>query len=154
MLVLGERAADETDAREQLLDAIASGRALDRFRAWVEAQGGDPRVADDFSLLPLASCRRDVTATTTGYVAAFDAEGVGRSAMLLGAGRASVDATIDLGAGLVLGVRVGEAVAPGTILCTMHAASAELLDAGEERFHRSIHFSDTPVIAPPLFHEL
>ena len=154
MLVLGERATDEADARAQLLDAISSGRALQRFREWVEAQGGDPRVADDASLLPLAACKREVRANVSGYVSGFDAEGVGRSAMLLGAGRASVDATIDLGAGLLLGVRVGDAVEPGTVLCTMYAATSELLDAGEERFHRSIRFADKPVSAPPLFHEL
>ena len=154
MLVLGEVAADEAAARVLLQDAISSGRALERFRMWVEAQGGDPRVADDISLLSLAPCKREISANATGFVAGFDAEGVGRSAMLLGAGRASVDAKIDLGAGLLLGVRVGDPVAPGTILCTMYAASEKLLDAGEERFRHSVRFTQDPVSAPPLFHEL
>lgn len=154
MLVLGQRAADEAAARAVLLDAIGSGAALERFRLWVQSQGGDPAIADDTSLLALSSCVREIRAETSGFVARFDAEDVGRAAMLLGAGRAAVDDVIDPGAGLLLGVRVGDVVEPGTVLCTMYAASEELLDIGEERFRRAIHFAETPVVAPPLFHEL
>jgi len=154
MLVLGERAADEAQARTMLLETIASGAALDRFRMWVSAQGGDPAIADDTSLLALSTCRREIRATSTGFVARFDAEGVGRAAMLLGAGRAAVDDVIDPGAGIQLAVRVGDPIEPGTVLCTMYAANEQLLDAGEERFLRAIHFADSRVAAPPLFHEL
>ena len=154
MLVLGERAADETEARGLLQDAIASGAALMRFREWVAAQGGDPAIADDTSLLALSACIREIRAADAGFVAGFDAEGVGRAAMLLGAGRAAVDDVIDPGAGLLLGVRVGDAVEPGALLCTLYAASDALLDVGEERFRKAIHFAQSPVAPPPLFHEL
>ena len=154
MLVLGERASDEQSARGQLAEAIASGAALAKFREWVAAQGGDARIADDTSLLPRATHSRVVRASSDGYVAHFDAEGVGRAAMQLGAGRADVDDTIDPGAGLVLAVRVGDALAAGDALCTMYAGSEELLDAGEERFHRALHISDERVEPPPLLHEL
>ncbi len=90
MLVLGERAANETQARGLLAEAIASGSALERFREWVAAQGGDPRVADDPSLLPRSGAVRAIRASEAGYVARFDTEGVGRSAMVLGAGREHV----------------------------------------------------------------
>ncbi|MDP1793637.1 MAG: thymidine phosphorylase [Acidimicrobiales bacterium] len=154
MLILGERAADETEARALLSAAIVSGRALERFREWVAAQEGDPRVADDLTLLPRSAVAREVRATTAGYVARFDAEGVGRSAMVLGAGREHVGDAIDPGAGLVLSVRIGDRVTEGDLLCTMYAASEPLLDAGEERFRRSVHFAADRVEAPPLFHEL
>jgi pyrimidine-nucleoside phosphorylase len=154
MLGLGGKAADEAEALRLLGGAIASGAALQRFREWVSAQGGDPRVADDLSLLPTSAQAREIRAMASGWVAHFDAEGVGRAAMLLGAGRARVGDTIDPGAGLVLAVRVGSRVEPGTLLCTMHAATDELLDAGEERFRRAVHLGDSAVKPPPLFHEL
>jgi pyrimidine-nucleoside phosphorylase len=154
MLVLGERAADENQARTLLAEAISSGRALQRFREWVAAQGGDPRVADDLSLLPRANATREVRAVEGGYVSRFDAEGVGRAAMVLGAGREHVGDAIDPGAGLVLAVRIGDRVERGDLLCTMYAATDSLLDAGEERFRRSVHFAAGPLVAPPLFHEL
>jgi pyrimidine-nucleoside phosphorylase len=154
MLMLGERAADETEARLLLAEAVSSGRALERFREWVAAQGGDPRVADDLSLLPRARVSREIRALQSGYLARFDAEGVGRAGMVVGAGREHVGDAIDPGAGLVLAARVGDQVAGGDVLCTMYAAEESLLDAGEERFRRSVHFALDPVVAPPLLHEL
>jgi pyrimidine-nucleoside phosphorylase len=154
MLMLGERAADETEARLLLAEAVSSGRALERFREWVAAQGGDPRVADDLSLLPRARVSREIRALQSGYLARFDAEGVGRAGMVVGAGREHVGDAIDPGAGLVLAARVGDQVARGDVLCTMYAAEESLLDAGEERFRRSVHFALDPVAAPPLLHEL
>jgi pyrimidine-nucleoside phosphorylase len=154
MLMLGERAADETEARLLLAEAVSSGRALERFREWVAEQGGDPRVADDLSLLPRARVSREIRALQSGYLARFDAEGVGRAGMVVGAGREHVGDAIDPGAGLVLAARVGDQVARGDVLCTMYAAEESLLDAGEERFRRSVHFALDPVAAPPLLHEL
>lgn len=154
MLVLGEKAANEVEARAMLREAIDSGRALECFRQWVAAQGGDPRVADDPSLMPLSPMVREVRAEAPGYVARFDAEGVGRSAMVLGAGREHVDDVIDFGAGLQLACRVGDLIEAGDLLCTMYAASESLLDLGEERFRHSVFFAQEPVVAPPLFHEL
>jgi len=154
MLVLGKVAADETAARAMLEDAIASGAALAKFAEWIAAQGGDSRIAEDTTLLPRSARTRVVCAHEPGYVAAFDAEGVGRAAMLAGAGRATLDDVIDMGAGLLLAVRVGDRVDSGAELCTIWAARDDLLDAAEERFRASVRFSPTPVTPPPLFHEL
>jgi len=154
MLVLGGRAADETEALRMLGEAIATGAALQRFRDWVSAQGGDPSIADDLSLLPSSPCAREVRSAAAGWVARFDAEAVGRAAVLLGAGRAHVGDSIDPGAGLVLAVRIGRRVEAGDLLCTMYAASEELLDAGEERFRHALHLGGSAVTAPSLFHQL
>ena len=154
MLVLAGRVRDEVEGLRLLGEAIAGGSAVQRFRDWVAAQGGDPGVADDLSLLPQSTCSREVLATQGGWVSRFDAEGVGRAAMLLGAGRVHVDDAIDPGAGILLAVRVGSRVEAGTLLCTMHAASEQLLDAGEERFRHALHVGQQPVTPPPLFHEL
>jgi pyrimidine-nucleoside phosphorylase len=154
MLLLAGAADDKAEALRLLGEAIARGTALQRFRDWVAAQGGDPRIADDVSLLPRSACLREVRSADEGWIARFDAEGVGRAAMLLGAGRAHVDDAIDPGAGLLLAVRVGDRVESGSLLCTMHAADEQLLDAGEERFRRALHVGAEPVTPPPLFHEL
>jgi len=154
MLVMGGIAPDETTGRRRCAAALEDGSALNAFRRWVGAQGGDERVADDVSLLPLSPCMREVRSLGSGFVAGFDTEGVGRAAMLLGAGRATKDDVIDPGAGLQLAVRVGDEVSAGTLLCTMYAAGDGLLDAGEARFRASVRLSAAPVTPPPLFHEL
>jgi pyrimidine-nucleoside phosphorylase len=154
MLVLGRKAPDEVAARALLEKAVSSGAALEKLRQWISAQGGDARVVDDTSRLALASCSRVVHSAVQGYVSGFDAEGVGRAAMLTGAGRATKDDVIDPGAGLKLAVRVGDRVEAGGVLGVLYAGSEELLDAAEERFRASVRLGDTPVEPPPLFHEL
>lgn len=151
MLVLGEVAPDADAAREMLERSIASGAALAKMRAWIAAQGGDTAIVDDTSLLPVSSCSRELRATSPGWVGGFDAEGIGRAAMLTGAGRQRTDDVIDPGAGIRLAVRVGDRVEPGGLLATAYAAREELLDAASERFMASIRLGDSPVGTPPLF---
>ncbi|MRS11485.1 MAG: thymidine phosphorylase [Actinobacteria bacterium] len=153
MLVLGRVAGDEREARDLLMSAIASGRALDTFRAWVASQGGDPAVADDVSLLPAAAHTRVVRAPRTGWVSGFDAEGVGRAAMELGAGRARKEDPIDPGAGLELGVKTGDRVDEGSPLATLFTNDPSRLDEAERRLLDAIHVGDEEIEPPPLFLE-
>lgn len=154
MLLAGRVVGTQEEGRAMAHEALVSGAALDKFEEWVEAQGGDARVARDPSLLTLSGHIREVRAQKSGYVAGYDAEGVGRAAMLLGAGRATKDDIIDLGAGIQLSVRVGDEAAEGSLLCTMYASEPDLFDAAEERFVSSIEFSEVPAEPPPLFHEI
>lgn len=153
MLVLGGVADDAAAARDRLLDAITSGQALATMRAWIEAQGGDGRVVDDLTLLPTAPLVREVRAQAAGFVAGFDAEGIGRAAMELGAGRETKDDVIDPGAGLVLAVKAGDRVAAGDVLVTLHASDAARFEEAERRVLAAMRFSAEPVSPPPLFHE-
>lgn len=142
MLVLGGLACDEDEGRIHIAEAIADGRAAACLRNWIEAQGGDVRVVDDPSRLPVANHTRELNARVSGTLAGFDAEGVGRAAMLLGAGRATADDIIDHGAGIVLHAKRGDAVRAGESVATLYAASRKLLDAGEERLAAAIRYAD------------
>ncbi|MBW6467776.1 MAG: thymidine phosphorylase [Coriobacteriia bacterium] len=155
MLVLGGVATDYAHARRQAEEVLASGAAIGMFERWVEAQGGDPRVASDLSRLPRSARTREVRhVNDDGFVTGMDAEGIGRAAMMLGAGRATTDDVIDPGAGLQLHVRVGTAVASDDTLATLHAASEAQLDAAEARLRASIRTGADRVEPPPLFHEV
>jgi pyrimidine-nucleoside phosphorylase len=154
MLVLGERAKNEEGARERLWAAIGDGSALDTFRRWVAAQGGDPRVADDPDVLPLAACTRTVLADDEGWIASFDAEGVGRAAMVMGAGRRHADEAIDHAAGIVVHAKVADRVERGAPLATLHASSEDALEAGEARFRDAVRLSADPVPSRPLWRDL
>jgi pyrimidine-nucleoside phosphorylase len=150
MLVLAEVARDLDDGRARLVEAVESGAALQKMREWISAQGGDARVVDDRSLLPQAVFTREVPALEAGWLAHYDAEGVGRAAMALGAGRARIEDTVDPAAGLVLHAKVGDRVETGASLGTLHASSEALLDAGEERFRNAVSVSATAVDARDL----
>ena len=143
-------ARDLDDGRARLVACVQNGAALEKLRVWVAAQGGDPRVADDLSLLPTAAFTRVVTAHEHGWVAHYDAAAVGHAAMATGAGRARIDDVIDPAAGLVLSAKVGDRVSDGDPLAVLHAASEGLLDAGEERLRNAMVMSEHPVSARDL----
>ena len=141
MLHLAGVARDLDDARARLVTAAESGAASAKLREWVTAQGGDPSVVSDPSALPRSRRTREVRCAEAGWVASFDAEGVGRAAMAMGAGRAKVDDVVDPAAGLVLAAKVGDRVEAGGLLVTLHAGTEDLLDAGEQRFRESVRVS-------------
>ncbi|HET6498464.1 MAG TPA: thymidine phosphorylase [Coriobacteriia bacterium] len=154
MLVLGGVVDDESRALRVTRASLSSGAALEKFERWIEAQGGDARVARDVSRLPRATLTREVLAERDGFLGRIDAEETGRVAMLLGAGRASKDDIIDPGAGLVLDVRVGHPVRAGDRLATLHSERAGAFDEAERRLKAAFTYSVEPVSPPPLFHEV
>lgn len=126
MVVLAKRAATVEEAREKLSESIKSGNALETFKSFVRAQGGDARVAEDFSLLPHASETVDVKAEKDGFVFAIDAEKVGLAAMRLGAGRETKDASIDLSVGIVLHKKIADRIERGDVIATIHTNSKDV----------------------------
>lgn len=120
MLVLGGVAPSLEAARTRARAALAGGTGLRKFQEVIEEQGGDPRVCDEPWLLPRARETVDLTAEEDGRVARIGCRAVGHAAMLLGAGRETVDSRIDPAVGLVLRKKVGELVMPGEPLITVH----------------------------------
>ena len=104
-----------------LLDEkIRSGEGLKKLSEMIAAQGGNPQVAYDTSLLPKARTLIDVTADGPGYVTAMNTSDIGNAAKLLGAGREHKTDVLDLSVGIVMKVRVGDPVKMGDVLCTLH----------------------------------
>ncbi|MFN4258493.1 MAG: thymidine phosphorylase [Gemmataceae bacterium] len=120
MLILAGVSADEAETRIET--SLSSGQALDKFRQMIQYQGGDPRVLDDYSLLPRAPRQFVFKAPHSGYLREMDAELIGRATMLLGAGRQRVEDPIDHGVGAVLLAKRGAAVRQGDGLIELHYA--------------------------------
>ncbi|MET7869448.1 thymidine phosphorylase [Streptomyces cyaneofuscatus] len=141
MLQLGRPELDVAAATVQVKEAIASGRALAKFREWAEEQGGDVSQIDDPSTLPSAPHAATVRATHDGWVAGIDARTIGSAAARLGAGRFSYEQQIDHGAGLVLGRQVGERVQAGDVLAELYG-SAENLESIVVTVASAFHVED------------
>lgn len=151
MLVLGGAATDSDEGVRLARAAVASGAALDKMREWFAAQGGDAAVVDDTSRLPHAPLLRAVRCPVGGYVEGFNAEGVGRAALALGAGRHAKDDEVDAGAGIVLHVRRGDDVSAGDTLAVLHASEESRLDEAEAGLIASVRTGperpeDAPVV--------
>jgi pyrimidine-nucleoside phosphorylase len=120
------------------MQVTQDGRALEKMKEWIAAQGGDARVVDDPSLLPAAAVTAAVKSESQGVVSAFDCEALGEIARALGAGRFRAEDEIDLGVGIELHVELGRRIAKGDLLFTIHARSAEDADVATRSVRTAI----------------
>ena len=134
MLVLAKVAKDFDEGLSMIRDAINSGKALEKLRVFIENQGGNKNVVDDYTLLPQASKIVPIKANKSGYISKIEAEEVGIAAMILGAGRETKEDVLDLSAGIVLEKKVGDYVNEGDILAYMHLNKEEKFEQAKERF--------------------
>ena len=129
--MLAEAGMDDASAR--LDHAIRSGSALARLEKMIEAQGGDPSVVEDPGKLPRADHSLELRADREGYVVSIQAMEIGLAAMVLGAGRRTVDDDIDHSAGITLSSKVGDAVSHGDVLATLRFNDARNVETVSAR---------------------
>lgn len=147
MLYLGKVVVDMEEGQILVRKLISSGIALEKFRQMIEAQGGDPNVIDDFSLLPQAKLKTEVLAQTQGYITAIDTLGVGHAAMHLGAGRRRIDSEIDYSVGLQINAKIGDYVEKGESLCTIYYNDENFLAMTQKRLEKAYQIGKEK---PPL----
>lgn len=151
MLVAAEKVATVEEGKALLADKIASGAALEKFREFIESQGGDASFVDDTSLLPQAAYQIPVPATADGVISDWVANEVGEAAMWLGAGRATKEEEIDPAVGLMLHAKVGDAVNKGDNIVTIYS-NREDVDDVIAKIQAAVTISDSAQ-AQPLIYE-
>jgi len=119
---------------------------------WIVAQGGDRSMIENPARLPHAAIVREIKSDRAGYIRSIDALEVGWTSVDLGAGRAQKGGPIDYAVGILLPVKVGEAIGRGQPLFTIHANDQAKALAAEDRLRSAIHFSTEPVQPLPLFY--
>ena len=150
MVLLSGIEPDLARATERVRAAITSGAGVEKFRQIVENQGGDPRVLDDYSLLPAAPDRDIIAAPRDGTVVRMRAEAVGRAAVGLGAGRDRLDAAIDPAVGFVVVAPVGTRVKQGDPILEIHHRNGRGLADARRLLEASIEIADAPAAGRPL----
>ncbi len=118
--MLSAAGIDDVDPAQKLAD----GSAMDRWRAMIDAQGGDPDAE-----LPVARHTEVVTADRDGVLTRLDAMGVGIAAWKLGAGRERQGDAVQAGAGVQMHAKPGDVVRAGQKLLTLHTDTPERFDA-------------------------
>jgi len=149
-LVLGEAAGALEEGRKIYRKAIESGKALEKFREVIKLQGGDPRVVDDYRALPSAKHSMDVASPAGGFVGAMETEKIGLALCVLGAGRETVDSVIDPAVGVRFHKKIGDAVAAGEALCTVHYNDEERCHETRKRLLESYIIVPEPAPRPLL----
>ena len=153
MLQLAGKANNDAQGHRLAREALDSGAALEKFRAMVEAQGGDSAVVDDPSKLPLAEAETPIVAGQSGFIVEMDAEAVGVAALELGAGRRKAEDRVDPAVGLIVRKKPGEAVKAGEAVFEIHHNGTGLA-AAMARLSLSFRIGDRPPAARPLVLEV
>jgi pyrimidine-nucleoside phosphorylase len=149
MLVVAGRAATVESARTELARAIASGDALRVMERMVSAQGGDPRVVGDPTVLEVAP-GVPVLAAEDGFIDRVDAREIGLAAVALGAGRTRADQRVDPAVGISVEAKPGARVARGEPLALLHVRRPGDSDAVRDRVARAFRISPGAPSARPL----
>ncbi|MDR0124127.1 MULTISPECIES: pyrimidine-nucleoside phosphorylase [Bacillus] len=150
MVVLAKKANTLDEAREKLIEVMKNGKALEKFKEFLENQGGDSSIVDQPEKLPQAPYQIEVPAKESGVVAEIVADEIGVAAMILGAGRATKEDDIDLSVGIMLNKKVGDRVEKGDSLVTLHANREDVSNV-MEKIYDNIRIADH-ADAPTLIH--
>ena len=120
MFYLGGKTPSVTDGKRLSEELLANGKAMAKFRELIEAQGGNPNVCSDTSLLPKARYAVDIPAGREGFVHSIDCEQMGYASLVLGGGRLQKEDSVDPSVGIVLHKKVGNSVRREDPICTIH----------------------------------
>lgn len=155
MLKIAGRSQSEdlSDVLPLLSNKLRDGSALEVFRNLVRAQGGDVGQIDHLERLPQAPIQKDITAETAGFIARIDAQEVGLTALDLGAGRHKKGEPVDHAVGIVFHKKVGDTIAAGEPLYTIHARDDESFAIAAKRLVQAVLISDEGVPGLPLFYD-
>lgn len=149
MLCLADKGTLE-ECRRMAEKAIADGSAFETFCHMARRHGGDDSVLRDYEKFPQAPYTLEVKAEQDGYITRMDAEKVGLTSVLLGAGRETKESAIDLSAGLVLHKKYGDAVRKGDPLVTFYTSRPEKLAEAESLYREAIRTGSEPPKKIPL----
>ena len=154
MLILAGRVKDEEEGRKLLKENIENGKALEKLKEFVKAQGGDSSYVDDVSKFPQAKYIIEVKANKSGYINKINAEKLGLIAMELGAGRATKESAIDLAVGIKLLKKRGHKVEKEDVLGYIYANDLEKANKAKEDLLENVEIKNEKGKEIPLIYDI
>lgn len=143
---------DEETARAYLQELVHTGKAIEKFKELITAQGGNSDVADDYGKMPQASYKVEVKAEKSGFVQKIDAYKIAYGCKLLGAGREKKSDSIDYSVGVFLNKKTGEQVNIGDVLYTIYSNCEEKTIACKSYCDKAFEFSaEKPQTAKQIY---
>lgn len=142
MIYAGEKAYSPEEGYQMAKRALESGTALKKLVEFIEGQGGDPNVIEDYTLFPRPSRQADIYSEVEGYVGSINARAIGLASQHSGAGRATKEDSIDLSAGIMLYKKVGDSVRKGELLATVYGNDQTRVEKGAKEAAGAFHIQE------------
>lgn len=141
---------EESEAKVD--EVIKNGTALETFKNWISAQGGDISFVDEPSALGKSDFEIEITAQQDGYISGMDAAMIGKTASVLGAGRETLDDVIDHTAGIILKKKTGDAVKKGEVIAVFLTSKEDKIETAKNMFASAVEFSTEKPKDKPLIY--
>lgn len=154
MLLLVGASRDAADARRRLRETITSGKALEKFAQVIEAQGGNPAVLEDPSVLPQAAEVEVFGAARDGVIARVEPRRIGQAIVELGGGRRTIEDEIDPSVGFVIPAKPGQTVRAGEPLASVFARDRTGIEKGMVALAEAIVIEDKGTLTPLITHRV
>ncbi len=154
MLILANKVETFEEGVFLLKEQISNGEGLKKFRELIIQNGGNPEVIENYKLFKTSSKTHEIKAIKSGFISNVDCEGIGRCSVTLGAGRVTKADKIDLGAGIIIKKRIGEAVSKGDVIAVMYADDEEKFIEAESLFIKSYEISEVEPVREPLIFDV
>lgn len=131
-------------------DALESGKAFEKLKEMVKAQGGDVSVIEDNSKFESSKVARGLAAAQEGYIYSMDTEKCGVASMILGAGREKKEDTIDYSAGVIIHKKIGDYVKRGDLIASLYSSSEEKCINSSRLLGEAIKISSAEPVVKPI----
>ena len=142
---------DTPSAKNMVIDAIFTGKALSKMREWIEYQGGDTSYIDNPNKLLGAKFKHQFVAQNDGFIAKMQADSIGKASMLLGAGRVKLEDSIDYDAGIIFAKSFGDYIKKGEIIATLYSSKNDFAPCISELESAIILSNEKPQEQPLIF---
>ena len=143
-----------TEASNLVENAISSGKAYEKLKEWISHQGGNIDLIENPENFPKAEFKEEITAENDCYISYMNAEEIGISSVILGAGREKKDDIIDMTAGIILNKKTGDIIKKGDIIAILYTNTESTIKSAKEKFLSAIEFSEEKPKEIPLIYEI
>ena len=154
MFLLGQRVANMGEGKRLATEMISTGKALEKFKEMVKLQGGNLAAIDDPKKLAQAKNKIDVASPATGVVSSLNCEQMGTACVVLGGGRAKKEDSVDPAVGFIVHKKLGDKVAKGEALCTIHYNSKAKMEVARTLLEQSYTIGNESPERGPLVHQI
>lgn len=154
MLLLAKITDDPAKAEEMIEEVIANGKAMDFFRKFVAAQGGDPAICDNTDLLPQGKIQVPIIADRSGWISGFNSQAIGYALVDLGAGRRILSSKLDYAAGAYLPVKIGDEITKGNEIGKVYCKNQVEGEKAAIEIMKNIQISTTKIESPKLIKKI
>ncbi len=137
MVLMSKIASTKEEALAMIEDSLKSGKALEYFRKFIEMQGGDSRIIDDYNLLPHTERITEIKSDKAGFVKSIDSKSIGYALVGIGAGRKKLEDELNYATGAELFKKIGDQIDKGEVIGFLHCDDISMIDSTIKRIKDS-----------------